>query len=89
MHVRKRPETMNVLRYFDAAVAARHVRMPVHAACAVFDPAVAPAGQFSIYNAIPGNKELFVLMAGHHPYPGQDEEQARLRRDLHNFFAAL
>lgn len=88
-HVKKRPETLEVLRYFDAAVAARHVQVPVHAACAVFDPAVAPAGQFSIYNALAGDKQLFVLQAGHHPHPGQTEEDARLRRELHNFFAAL
>nr|WP_256200088.1 acetylxylan esterase [Verrucomicrobium spinosum] len=84
-HVKRRPETMDVLRYFDASVAARHVKVPVHAACAVFDPAVAPAGQFSIFNALPGVKQLFVLEAGHHPHPGQAEEDARLRRELHIF----
>lgn len=88
-YVRQRPQVLEVLRYYDAAVAARHVRMPVHAACAVFDPAVAPAGQFAIFNSIPSEKQLFVLEAGHHAHPRQDEETARLRQELHTFFAAL
>ena len=80
------PALTEVLKYYDAATAARHIRIPVHCACALFDPSVAPAGQFAIYNALAGPKELFVLQAGHHPYPGQAAEETRLRQDLYNFF---
>jgi cephalosporin-C deacetylase len=86
---RQHPEVQEVLRYYDAACAARYITTPLHAALALFDPAVAPAGQFSIYNALAGPKELFVLSAGHHPYATQDQETVRLRQELHTFFQAL
>ncbi|MEZ5576382.1 MAG: hypothetical protein R3F44_12440 [Candidatus Competibacteraceae bacterium] len=37
----------------------------MHVAAARFDPAVPPPGQFAVYNALAGPKELFVLRAGH------------------------
>ncbi|MFA7344768.1 MAG: acetylxylan esterase [Terrimicrobiaceae bacterium] len=83
------PSLIGVLAYYDAAVAARRVHIPVHCACAMFDPAVAPAGQFSIFNALSGKKELFVLSAGHHVHPGQRDEELRLRQDLKKFFRDL
>ncbi len=52
-------------------------------------PSVAPAGQFAVFNALAGPKELFVLTAGHHAYPAQNEENAELRRNLYNFFRDL
>ena len=87
--IRRKPEAMEVLRYYDAAIAARYVRMPFHCACAVFDPAVAPAGQFAIYNALPGDKQLFVLHAGHHECPGMASQQEGLRQEVHAFFRDL
>ncbi len=80
------PGAAATLAYHDAAVAARFVRQPVHCACARFDPAVAPAGQFSVYNELGGPKKLFVLAAGHFSYPGQREEDRRLLREIHEFF---
>lgn len=74
------------LAYFDAAVAARHIRQPMHVAAALFDPAVAPPGQFAIYNALPGTKELFVLTAGHFDYPQAPAESRKLLSDLRGFF---
>jgi len=41
------------LAYYHAAVAARQIRQPMHVPAARFDPAVAPPGQFAVYNAIP------------------------------------
>lgn len=71
--VRHRHETVGdvlpVLRYFDAATSARFIRQPVLAVCALFDPSVPPAGQFAVYNAIPGEKRLRVATAGHFEYP--------------------
>lgn len=61
----RRPEVMNVLAYFDAATAARNIRIPAFVSPALFDPAVPPQGQFSIYNAIPGPKDLYVRSAAH------------------------
>lgn len=85
----RHPTVTNTLDYFDAAIAARHIRMPMHCALAGFDPFVAPAGQYAIYNALAGPKTLFPLTAGHHAYPAQAEEDLQLRRALHDFFEPL
>jgi cephalosporin-C deacetylase len=82
-------QTLKVLRYFDAATAAKRITMPIHCACAVFDPFVAPPAQFAIYNALPGPKELFVLMEGHHSYPEQKQQEQELITELDAFFAPL
>jgi cephalosporin-C deacetylase len=64
-HVAAHPEALQVLATFDAATAARHIRIPVHVAAALFDPAVPPAGQFAVHNALGGPRRLFVRQAGH------------------------
>jgi cephalosporin-C deacetylase len=84
----KKP-TLNVLRYYDAALAAKRIVMPIHCACALFDPYVAPPAQFAIYNALAGTKELFVLLEGHHEYPEQQQQQQALLAELDVFFASL
>lgn len=76
------------LAYYDAATAAKHLQIPCHLACAQFDPAVAPPGQFAIYNALPEKRRhLFPLTAGHFEYPNQAKENADLLRELCEFFA--
>lgn len=87
--VRKHPRALATLAYYDAAVAARHIRQPIHCACAKFDPFVAPAGQFAVYNALSAEKQLFVLTAGHHAHPGEAAESAALSAELADFFAEL
>ena len=82
-------QTLKVLRYFDAVTAAKRISIPIHCACAVFDPFVAPPAQFAIYNALPGSKELFVLMEGHHSYPEQKQQEQALITELDAFFAPL
>jgi cephalosporin-C deacetylase len=77
------------LAYYDAAVAGRYIRQPMHLALACFDPAVAPPGQFAIHNAIPGDRQLFLLDAGHFDYPDQVRQHAELQAQLRGFFAAL
>jgi cephalosporin-C deacetylase len=57
--------------------------MPVHFACAQVDPAVAPEGQFSVYNAVAGAKALLPLTAGH-PTPAAEERE--LLREIDTFF---
>jgi cephalosporin-C deacetylase len=86
---RQHGHVMDTLQYYDAALAARHIRVPVHVAAALFDPVVAPPGQFAVYNALPGPKELFVLDGGHFDYPGKPAQEARLFDDLQRFFEPL
>ncbi|MFJ2635167.1 acetylxylan esterase [Streptomyces sp. NPDC087422] len=86
-HYTRHPEVTEVLGYFDAAVAATRVRVPVHVGAALFDPAVPPPGQFAVHNALGGPKELFVLTAGHVEYPAAAEEDARLRAAQREFLA--
>lgn len=82
----KHPEVVDVLRYFDAASAAAFTTQPVHVAPALFDPVVAPPGQFAVYNAYQGSKALFVLDAGHFEYPGFLKQQRQLIKQLYHFF---
>jgi cephalosporin-C deacetylase len=86
MYQRRTGQALAILPYFDAAIAARHLRIPVHVAAARFDPAVPPPGQFAIYNALAGHRELFVLQAGHFEHGGIAAEEARLRDALAYFF---
>jgi len=81
--------TLKVLRYYDAALAAKRITMPMHCACAKFDPCVAPPGQFAIYNALPGQKQLFILDAGHHSYPKQAQQECELINQLDAYFSSL
>jgi cephalosporin-C deacetylase len=84
---RRHGHVVETLAYYDAAIAARRVRQPMHVAAALFDPAVAPPGQFAIYNALPGPKELFVLKAGHFDYPEAAAENRKLLSALRGFFS--
>ncbi len=82
-------QTLKILRYYDAALAAKRITMPMHCACAKFDPCVAPPGQFAIYNALPEEKQLFILEAGHHNYSNQVQQEYELINQLDAFFAPL
>ncbi|ACV35158.1 acetylxylan esterase [Accumulibacter sp.] len=83
------PQVVETLAFYDAAVAARFIQQPMHVAAALFDPAVAPPGQFSVFNAIGGRKDLFVLTAGHFDFPQRVQEERRLQAALKVFFAPL
>ncbi len=84
----RQPEIRNVLAYFDAALAARHTHKPVFVSAAAFDPAVPPAGQYSVFNSLAGPKELYPLTAGHFDgYPGQSREDLEIQNALRRFFA--
>jgi len=88
---RRHPEVDTVanLSYYDAAIAAAYIDVPVHIAAALADPVVAPPGQFAIYNNLPPNKQLFVLEKGHSDYPLIQVEQANLLSELSMFFDDL
>jgi cephalosporin-C deacetylase len=79
------PEVMDVLKYHDATLAAKHIRIPMLVAPALLDPKVPPPGQFSVYNAIPGDKQLFVRQWGHVDWPTDDG--VRLTAALNTFFS--
>jgi cephalosporin-C deacetylase len=86
---RSRADVVQTLSYYDAAVAARFITIPVQCACARFDPAVAPPGQFAIYNSLAGPKDLVLLRAGHHAIPDQEQENGRLFREMTRFLNSL
>lgn len=80
---------LETLKYYDAAIAVGYMDNPVHIAAALFDPMVAPPGQYAIYNALPGAKRLFVLDAGHFDYPRRAEQEQQLLNELRDFFLPL
>jgi cephalosporin-C deacetylase len=82
------PEVVQMLRFFDAAVAATRIARPMLLAVARFDPVVAPPCQFSIANAcLSSNRhETVILDAGHSDYPGMDAQHAALRDKVRQFF---
>ncbi len=80
-------DVMNTLVYFDAATAARYLRIPVLVAAALFDPVVPPPGQFAVFNAIAGPlKRLFVLQCGHFDDVGQALRLQEMQREVASFF---
>jgi len=86
---REHGHILDTLRYYDAAVAARYIEAPVHVAAALADPVVTPPGQFSIYNALPREKRLFVFDMGHADYPRKAEQENALIEELREFFDCL
>ncbi|MFJ5682769.1 acetylxylan esterase [Streptomyces sp. NPDC093099] len=85
-HYRDHPGIMDVLPYFDAATAASRIRIPMLVAPALFDPSVPPPGQFAVYNALAGPRELHVLTAGHFEHEGSEREERELRAADGRFF---
>lgn len=82
------PHVLDVLAYFDAATAARHIAIPVQAVPALFDPAVPPPGQFAVVNALAGPVDVQVATAGHFTdYPEEVPEMLAMERAMKEFFA--
>ncbi|WP_269522753.1 acetylxylan esterase [Coraliomargarita parva] len=79
-------DILKVLQYFDAATAAQHVTIPVFVAAATFDPAVPPPGQFAVYNALAGPKELFIRQAAHFDLAGNEHDDAAVHTRLRRWF---
>ncbi len=73
---------LKVLQYFDAAVAARFIKIPVFVAAATFDPAVPPPGQFCVYNSLVGPKELYLRQAAHFELAGNEHDAAAINARL-------
>ncbi|WP_341974118.1 acetylxylan esterase [Microbacterium sp. LWO13-1.2] len=87
LHVRAHPEVRPVLDYFDAAIAARRLRIPVLVGAAVLDPAVDPRGQFAVYHALGGPKRLSVRANGHLDGPIGELSDRLLLQDSSDFLA--
>jgi cephalosporin-C deacetylase len=82
-YIAKAKDPANVFRtlsYFDAGSAARLVRTPVLVAAARSDAMVAPPGQFAVYNALGGPKELAVMSQGHAEIPAAEAERLAAQR---------
>ena len=88
-HQREHGNILATLNYYDAAIAAQSIQVPVHMTAALADPVVAPPGQFSIYNALPGEKKLFVLDMGHSDYLRKVAQEKALLSELQEFFSKL
>ena len=74
LYHRDHPEVVEVLAFYDAAVAARHVHCPTLIAPADSDPVVPAAGQWSVAEATP-SVVIHRLSAGH-PTPAREAAQA-------------
>lgn len=85
-YVRTHPEAIHVLRYFDAATAALRIQIPVMCAPAHFDPAVPPAGQMAVANALHSTGHIVEISAGHFEHPELPAELAALDQRTESFF---
>jgi len=81
------PDLLNVLAYFDAATAASRIAIPVFVAAATFDPSVPPPGQFAVYNALRGEKDLYLRQAAHFELAGNEHDDAAIEARLRRWFA--
>ncbi len=90
-YAKTHPDVFEKLRLFDAATAAARISVPMLAAVARFDPAVAPPCQFAVANALPKSKfnEIFILDAGHFDYADSAVQQTALRERVGRFFRGL
>jgi cephalosporin-C deacetylase len=83
LYHRQHPEVAEVLAYYDAAIAAKHIRCPTLVAPAEFDPAVPARGQWSVAEALPG-AVIHRLSAGH---PTPDGEAAEWQQAMLAFLS--
>lgn len=80
------PAVMDVLAFYDSAVASRFTRIPTFVGAALFDPAVPPPGQFSVFNELTCEKQLYVRRAAHFVWPGQTSDERAIRRAVRTWF---
>ncbi len=82
------PQVMDVLKYYDAATAAKYIKIPMLCSPALFDPSVIPPGQFAVTNALK-NSETVILPAGHYNFEGEKELYGKLMNKRLTLFAAI
>ncbi len=87
LYIQEHPEALDVLAYFDASASAKYLKIPTIVTPALFDPCVAPVGQFSVANSIPETcRTMFIREVGHFAPTEKDKELNlkvdALRREL-------
>ncbi len=82
-YYQRHPQVTQVLAYYDAAVAAKHIRCPTLVAPADVDPAVPGRGQWSVAEAVP--KAVIHRLSTGHPTP--DAESAQVQRVMVDFLS--
>jgi len=87
-YARTHPHVAETIAYFDASISARHLKFPVVVVAALFDPMVPPPGQFAIFNALAGSKELVVRRAAHFEHAGAVTEERETRGAMIRFLRA-
>lgn len=80
------PDVVDVLAYYDAAVAAKFIAVPVIGVPAYFDPAVPPPGQWAVINACAGPVDVCPISAGHFDNPTAVADYRRQRTALESRF---
>ncbi len=80
LYAQEHPEVIDVLQYYDAGTAATRITIPNVTAPALFDPSVAPPGQFAVSNPMARYGHQYVLSAGHFQYAEGDREHQELSR---------
>lgn len=87
LHCAEHPESLDVLAFFDAAIAAKYLRVPTICSPAKFDPLVQPPGQFAVANAIPRDMaDIYVTEAGHFAYPEETPLREKIDRAIQRLF---
>jgi cephalosporin-C deacetylase len=82
------PDIIETLRYYDAALSAKYIKIPVVCTPALFDPVVVPPGQFAIANALNSQSETIILPTGHFDSPESTEIKEKLDPRLEKMFEA-
>ncbi len=78
------------LQWFDAAVAAKYINIPIVCVCAAYDPVVNPLGQFAVYHQLSSEqKELLAQQCGHVDYEEQAADELMITQHLQDLFEDL
>lgn len=85
LYAEEHPEVIDVLHYYDAGTAATRITIPNVTAPALFDPAVAPPGQFAVSNPMARHGHQFILSAGHFEYADAQREDRALNQLVDSF----
>ncbi|MCF3651684.1 acetylxylan esterase [Synoicihabitans lomoniglobus] len=82
------PEVVDVLRYYDAATAARFLERPTLVECALIDDVVPPVGQFAVHAALAGDRPLLVRSRSHADYPAATADDDAVRTAIRSFLTS-
>ncbi|QDU35266.1 Cephalosporin-C deacetylase [Poriferisphaera corsica] len=83
------PAIAQTIKFFDAASATQFITIPTHYTLALFDPAVPPPGQFSVYNGHAAPKHYSTIKGGHFIYRGIKEDYKNYAQAQNQFYCDL